>query len=355
MNNGTEIAEIPDADNPESLVTSTVLTCILAPQFALVFVALRFFTAQRILRTIHVDDWLILAALVFSIGYSICIALLTNHGLGYHRAYLAAQGLTNLRSFNILSILAIAMTGNLSILFTKTSILRFYLRFPTSRRFNIAVYTLMFLVIVAYLMGAFGFLFGCQPIRYQWDYATMKGKGRCISMDPWYGWLVAFNFVTDAVLLVLPIWIIRPLRIGFAQKAALAGILGMGGFVVAVSLMRFVIVAQGWGNKDITFKFAINYIWSIIETNIGIVCACAPCLRALVGRHFPSLMQLGQRDEALDLYTIPVSQVAQRLPGSPAGGRDKETGTDSTTSVPASSWRNNFFGSGPSSSREQQV
>lgn len=146
--------------------------------------------------------------------------------------------------------------------------------------------------------------------------------------------------------------------------------------VFGVSIMRFVIVAQGWGNTDITYKFAINYIWryadphqtihttnrifnqfhSIVEINVGIVCACAPCLRALVGRYVPALMQLGRRHEAVDLYTIPVSQVARRLPSSPACGCDKETGTDSvTSSVPASSWRGITFGSRASSSREQQV
>lgn len=31
--------------------------------------------------------------------------------------------------------------------------------------------------------------------------------------------------------------------------------------VFAVSIMRFAIVAQGWGNLDFTYKFAINYIW----------------------------------------------------------------------------------------------
>lgn len=91
----------------------------------------------------------------------------------------------------------------------------------------------MSLVIAAYLLGAFGFLFGCRPIRYQWDYATMGDKGECFSMDPWYGWLVGFNCVTDAILLALPIWIIGPLRIGLAQKAALAAILGTGGLYVA--------------------------------------------------------------------------------------------------------------------------
>jgi ABC-type amino acid transport system permease subunit len=43
-------------DNAESLAGSVVLACALAPPFAALFVALRFYTARKILRTIHVDD-----------------------------------------------------------------------------------------------------------------------------------------------------------------------------------------------------------------------------------------------------------------------------------------------------------
>jgi hypothetical protein len=43
-------------ENAESLAGSVVLACALAPPFAALFVALRFYTGQRILRTIHVDD-----------------------------------------------------------------------------------------------------------------------------------------------------------------------------------------------------------------------------------------------------------------------------------------------------------
>jgi len=71
-----------NADNAESQAGDVVLACALAPVFALLFVVLRFYTAQRILKTIHVDDCkcchggmqallthtgLILLALVFSL------------------------------------------------------------------------------------------------------------------------------------------------------------------------------------------------------------------------------------------------------------------------------------------------
>jgi hypothetical protein len=137
----------------------------------------------------------------------------------------------------------------------------------------------MVIVIAINLLGAFGFLFVCQPIHFQWDYFNMQGKGKCIDGDPWYASLVIFNWVTDAVLLALPAWIIWPLRIRFAQKAALATILGTGGLyvpppdisggtdkssVLGVSILRFVIVSQGWGDKDLTYKFATNYIWRYV-------------------------------------------------------------------------------------------
>ena len=58
---------------------------------------------------------------------------------------------------------------------------------------------------------------------------------------------------------------------------------------------------------------------------MGIVCASAPCLRALVGRYIPSLLRLG-REDTVDLYTMPVSQVVRRLPGAAAGaGQDAES------------------------------
>lgn len=70
-------------------------------------------------------------------------------------------------------------------------------------------------------------LFYCRPISFFWTFMPMDGT--CNNPDPWYAWLTIFNCVTDFVLLVLPIWIIYPLRVGFAQKTAIAAILGTGG------------------------------------------------------------------------------------------------------------------------------
>jgi hypothetical protein len=105
--------------------------------------------------------------------------------------------------------------------------LLFYLRFSTSRRFDYCVYFVLFTVVGANFFAACGILFFCRPISYFFDQTSQAGT--CISGHVWFAWIIILNCITDAVLLVLPVWIIRPLRVGFAQKAALTAILGTGG------------------------------------------------------------------------------------------------------------------------------
>lgn len=127
-----------------------------------------------------------------------------------------------------------ALTGNLSTLFTKASILCFYLRFSIGGRFRAAVYAVLFVVVAANLIATCSILFFCRPISYFWD--PDVANGTCINGDAWYAWIIIFNCVTDGILLILPAWIIRPLRVGFAQKAAIAAILGTGGLYVTSEL-----------------------------------------------------------------------------------------------------------------------
>lgn len=70
---------------------------------------------------------------------------------------------------------------------------------------------------------------------------------------------------------------------------------------------------------------------SVVEVNLAIVCACAPCLRALVGRFFPSLF--GRHDASQSLYAVPVSQVARRLPESAHSSGPEES------NLAATGWR----------------
>ncbi|KAK3341866.1 hypothetical protein B0T25DRAFT_354946 [Lasiosphaeria hispida] len=287
------------------LSTSIVLASSISPVFALLFVGLRFYTAKVILRSIHKDDWLILVALVFAVGYSITEIIHTQYGLGLHTAELD-NIVETYRIYMIITGFPVNIFSNLSILFTKGSILVFYLRFSTSRAFAITVYAALVIVVGYCFAGAVGVLYACQPISKYWTF----GPGHCVQANAWGSSLISLNVFTDAVILVLPFWILRPLRTGFVQRVAIATVLGTGGFILAVSIWRLIVNIETFGNAELTYKYGINYLWLIIEINVAIVCACLPTLRALVGRVMPCLLVVTPHPEPIGLDTIPNARLS---------------------------------------------
>jgi len=286
-----------------SLRRSILVTAILTPTLAAFFVGLRLYSQRVFTKRIHKEDWLIVAALFFSILFSISEHFQLQYGLGLHKSELK-DALTLYKGYFIVTFFPVAIASNFSILFTKASILTFYLRFSVSKRFNVAVYS-MFAIVIAYtLMGAFSFLYACTPMAKSWD---LFREGTCININAWYGTLVALNVFTDLVLLLMPIWLLKPLRVGFAQKAAVAAILGTGSFVLGISIFRLYITVYYFEDHDWLFRYGVNYLWLIIEVNVAIICACLPNLRTLIGRHLPALLAT-PRPVPRKLQTIPVTQ-----------------------------------------------
>lgn len=182
------------------------------------------------------------------------------------------------------SAFGISITYSMANLFTKLSILSFYLRFTTDRCFTYAVYLTIALVSAFNFIGATGVLYCCKPIEKFW---AKWDKTKCMDNNDWYISKLAVNIVADVIILLMSICILRPLGVKFAQKIAIGAILGTGGFVLGVSLFRFACAILGWTDQDFTWRLAINYVWSILELNVAIICACLPCLKPLLVRLFP--------------------------------------------------------------------
>lgn len=58
-------------------------------------------------------------------------------------------------------------------------------------------------------------------------------------------------------------------------------------------------------------RAAADCLARIIETNVAIICACLPCLRALAARFFPALMVSSQKQVPLGLETISVTRLTR--------------------------------------------
>jgi len=150
------------------------------------------------------------------------------------------------------------MTYNFATAFIKASILKYYLRFPSNVGFRIATYFTMFVAVSNSLPQAFAWSYLCTPMAKYWDFMV---EGKCIDIDSLYVVGASVNVATDIIILLLPIWLLWPLRLPTLQKVALTLTLMTGGFVCAVSIVRLQAITSGLYDPDITKHYVINLTW----------------------------------------------------------------------------------------------
>jgi hypothetical protein len=92
------------------------------------------------------------------------------------------------------------------------------------------------------------------------------------------------NVITDIILIAMPMPYVWRLHAPVAQRIVLCGMFVLGIFIAIVSIVRLTIfmkipIATA---ADVTFNFREVIVWSTVEINVGLVCACLPSLRPFV-------------------------------------------------------------------------
>jgi hypothetical protein len=266
--------------NPESIywqIPAAGAPCI---ALSLCFCALRLYTSGKITKRWHWDDTMIAVAQVFAIIKTVIDLTQVDNGLGRHIWDVTPAEFMN---FNKFGNIGAGPAYNISLASTKVSILLFYLRFPVSKLFKAATFLVMFVVVGNCIAAVFAVVYLCQPIARNWDF-TIPGKCGDGMVLFWVGALV--NMTSDILILLLPIWLLMPLRLPARRMFGVALILMSGGFVCALTIVRVVDIPKSMGITDITWDYVNNFIWVFLEMNIAIVCACLPSLPAFTKHHF---------------------------------------------------------------------
>ncbi|KAF2820097.1 hypothetical protein CC86DRAFT_374790 [Ophiobolus disseminans] len=271
----------PNFANPESIAYRVIIACILGPAIAIPICIIRLYTKRYILRNTGYDDYAIVLATILALGCSINTGIQTRNGLGNHIWDVPTY---KFRAFMKLGNIAGPLTYNLATLFIKLSLCLFYLRFSPSKSFRIAVYAVMTVSVAYSLPTAFGFAWVCHPVAKYWDF-TIK-TGYCINVDGYFLGTTCVNAALDLALLVLPLFIIKDLRLPIRQKIGVALLLMTGSFVCVISLIRLEAVVRGMHTNavDGTWGMVTNFIWLLVEMWLGIVCTCLPTLHAFMRR-----------------------------------------------------------------------
>ncbi|KAL4879034.1 hypothetical protein BJY04DRAFT_220630 [Aspergillus karnatakaensis] len=260
----------------------------------LVVVPSRFYTRYILRVACTVDDYLIIPALIASLGQSaLYIVLLKVAGLGYHFEYVqeTPEKLVALQKGLVANqILDFPFTVTPA----KLSILLFYLRIFNTFRFRILTYIVGFLVLGHGIGVLFAAIFQCSPVQYAWDKSIVGGT--CFDQQAFYRYVSPPNILTDLLILILPMPYVWKLHTRLTQKLALTGVFLLGGLGIVFSILRMTVFFQEEALTDPTWVSVDLGIWTVLEGAIIIIAACLPPIWPLIVRILPEKLMSRHRN-----------------------------------------------------------
>ncbi|KND87690.1 hypothetical protein TOPH_07636 [Tolypocladium ophioglossoides CBS 100239] len=261
------------------------------------------------------DDWTAIAALIFTLLTSGFLVASCRHGMGRHWVTIKGHD-----RFETLKYFFMAqVTYKVSINLSKCCILLLYLRlFHIVRWLRWSCWALLACIAIYCTASVAASIFQCHPVMRAFDKSI---PGTCIDMAKLWFANAGFSIATDVIILLLPMPLVWRLKVPVAQKVALMAVFAVGIFVVVTSCLRVTTLDVFAKSPDNTYNIA-NVMWTIVEPNVAVVCACLPILRPFVVKLFPSLRSKG--------YT--------NTYGAPGGGTGKSRATTGSQSRGGRDW-----------------
>ncbi|TLD11905.1 hypothetical protein PspLS_11259 [Pyricularia sp. CBS 133598] len=327
---------LPVRDKRQPLKTLAITLGAISPLFVFMRVAARLMLMKNggAATAVGEDDWFILAALVLGIPNTIVIVcgLVDAGGLGLDIWMLDPETINAFgKYFYATEIMYFA-----EVTLLKMSLLWFYLRIFPSRGVRLALWaTIAF--NIAY--GLAFFLVGvlqCQPISYFWTKWDGEHQGTCVDINAVAWSNAGISIALDIWMLAVPLSQLQALRLNWKKKVGVALMFCVGTLVTVVSILRLQSLVAFARSDNPTMDSWDVTSWSVIEINVGIMCACLPSLRLLLVRIFP---RLGGTSAASRAYggggrtaaTVGMSRIGTVSKARPAYGVDSSVEGGSIT------------------------
>ncbi|KAI0840624.1 hypothetical protein F5Y06DRAFT_294613 [Hypoxylon sp. FL0890] len=265
-----------DDRGPELAATVIVFLALSA-----ITLALRCYVRARILKVFKIEDWLAIATMICFACYCIFALLSISYGEG--------KRIVDVPVENIPKILKMRWAGELvyvvTSLFIKFTVGVFLLRICSQAWQKTVVATVLLVCLIYQLFFAFMAAFQCQPVPYYWYRYTGKMTGKCWSNEFITGATyaaAAINAVSDWVLGLLPIALVRDLRLSKRSKVLVSCILAIGSIASTATIVRIPYICKLTQTRDLIYDFTDLSIWSTVENGLGLVASSVATLRPLV-------------------------------------------------------------------------
>lgn len=274
------------------------------------------------------DDWLMVPCVLLSIPMSVLSGILANYGLGKDiwmvENYDNITELLYLYFYDEIIYLAIPPL-------TKISILAFYLRIFPRKAFRKWVYVLIGGNVLYFVVFEVITVFQCTPIDGAWRHWDGEYEATCRSLNLQAWIAAAVCLVLDIATIVLPLPELWALSMSTKKKMQVLSMFGVGFFVSLVAIIRLQYILHFAQSSNVTMDFVDIGIWSTIEVNVGIICACMPAMRSLLSRVLPKAFG----SSAHGSYAGREGRGAGGAGGASGAGKNNSAGLSSTGGLSA--------------------
>ncbi|KAJ6256004.1 hypothetical protein Dda_9298 [Drechslerella dactyloides] len=290
------IIALLDLEDTRSNQSSIRVTNIIFMVFIVVALLLRVYSKMSVSRNLQSDDYCAILGTIFALALSAVSLNMLTYGYGNHLWQLGQMDtLINRLQLMVKSLIACNILQAFSLSLAKTSIIILYNRiFHAHTWLCHATQAILAICWIMCLLTLFLSVFQCRPIRAAWDFGSFDRTGTtCINIQAYIYAVIAVNIFTDVMLVFLPIVPIARLRLPWKKKIAVCLLFLVGFFSCMASVVRMYSL-RGLRDLDISFTSNSSLLWSIIETDVALLCASCPAIRFTFKTRSPIGMWLRQ-------------------------------------------------------------
>ncbi|CAI7637465.1 unnamed protein product [Penicillium glandicola] len=244
-------------------------------------VLLRVYCRVFLVHKVGLDDYLIVAGLIVTIGMGVMNGFHVSMGTGRHLADLPLEKILipTLKHWYVYQ-----LVYPLSVGIVKFSILAQYYRIFAVKQFRIATIGVGLFVLTYTIICIFVNAFECHTKPWRaWDPSFPEG---CNNLSMTYFSTAGINILTDIVILIMPLPLLMKLNLHTRRKYALIAIFLTGTFASVSSIVRLNALYKYTITTDVSYDAIQILIWSQVEVNVAIISASAPSLRPLFNNIF---------------------------------------------------------------------
>ncbi|EKG12282.1 hypothetical protein MPH_10587 [Macrophomina phaseolina MS6] len=321
--------------------TSAYVVILVFPVLSTIVVWMRI-ASKYLSSLLGADDIVILIAWLLAVGQTYAVWMYTKVTMqGYHVVDVPKMSIERQilgQQYN----LANQLLYHPILSIVKASVILFLLRIDDRRRRVDWSLKALFIFNLALMVGTFfADLFQCTPLHYTYDYPAMDlraqeaagadeegmldGKeikgGYCIDQVGFFLAAAGLAVLTDVLILIIPMIMVKDLQMRKRKKIAVWAILSIGWIVTAVSIARFGIYVHRFSPSNKDRSYGIGYTISGVEANLAIIAACAPAMNGLSRRVVPNFLSSARSYSKQKQYSsrynsrsIPLTSREQRRP-----------------------------------------